>query len=389
MAWLIDPLAPAVFEQNFYEQRHCHFTRADDSYYANLLNVRNLDVVLGTHDVTPLDISLVRGEDDVPKRAYTDRTGRVNPLRVAEQFDAGATVIFNDLHRRVTALGEFCVSIGEVFGSRVQANVYLTPPTEQGFRPHYDTHDVFVLQIAGHKRWSIYDTKVTLPLRGQAFDRDRDVPGSVTEQFELGPGNAVYIPRGLMHSAKAGGEASIHIALGLTAFTWTDFLLESVAAVALKEESLRHALPLRFADECFPAPTKDRLVREKLETLGSRLAAADVWEHFRSELMEHNTPLFTDVFGLRLRENTLTLTSRMRRRPGLVAEFANSSVDCTLSFCGQELRFPGSIRPAVRYVATTEAFTVHGIPDCLDTKGKITLVNRLVREGLLQAEDAS
>lgn len=231
-----------------------------------------------------------------------------------------------------------------------------TPPAAQGFKPHFDTHDVFVLQISGQKHWSVYDTKVTLPLRGQVFDRDRDVPGPVTEQFELGPGSAVYIPRGLMHSARSSDEASLHITVGLTAFTWTDFLLESVAAVALQDESLRQSLPLRFTDESFPAEAKDRLVREKLETLGARLSAGDVWQHFRSELRTSNTPLFTDMLGVRRRAKTLTLTSRVRRRRGLLVELQNRSADCALCFCGQEMRFPSRMLPAVEFVTTTRCF---------------------------------
>ena len=379
-------MATSEFERDFYERRLCHITRTDPDYYAHLLSVRDLDVVLGTHNVTHLEISLVRGEDDVPRSAYTHGSGRIDPLGVAKQFDEGATVIFNQLHRRVPVLGELCVSLGRAFGSRLQTNIYLTPPAAQGFKPHWDTHDVFVLQISGEKRWSVYDTKVTLPLKGQVFDRDRDVPGPVTGQFELGPGSAVYIPRGVMHSARSSDEASLHITLGLTAFTWTDFLLESVAAAALQDESLRQSLPLRFADESFPAEARERLVREKLETLGSRLAPAEVWQHFRNELLVLNTPLFTDVFGLRLRADALTLTSRVRRRQGLLVELENRSVDCVLCFCGQELRFPSRVLPAVEFVTTTDTFTVSDIPDCFDQESKVTFVSRLVREGLLQAD---
>lgn len=66
------------------------------------------------------------------------------------------------------------------------------------------THDVFVHQVAGKKDWPIYDTKVTLPLKGQGCDPDEHQPGPVSEQVELGPGDVVYLPRGLMHLARVG-----------------------------------------------------------------------------------------------------------------------------------------------------------------------------------------
>jgi len=35
----------------------------------------------------------------------------------------------------------------EFFGSMVGANVYLTPPGTQGFAPHFDDVDVFIMQL--------------------------------------------------------------------------------------------------------------------------------------------------------------------------------------------------------------------------------------------------
>ena len=56
----------------------------------------------------------------------------------------------------------------------------------------------------------------------------------------------------------------------------------------------------------------------RLFGFGSLFLSPEVWQHFRNELLVLNTPLFTDVFGLRLRADTLTLTSRVRRRRGLL-----------------------------------------------------------------------
>ena len=58
------------------------------------------------------------------------------------------------------ALARLCAVLGSAFSSWSRPNVYLTPLDAHGFAPHCDTHDVFVLQITGTKRWSSYDTKV-------------------------------------------------------------------------------------------------------------------------------------------------------------------------------------------------------------------------------------
>ena len=387
-AWLIDPLPTAEFERDYYEQRLFHIRRRASPYYAELLSVTDLDLVLGTHSASHRDISLVRGDGDVPPREYANDAGRIHPLEVARRFDDGATVVFNQLHKRVPALARLCVALGRRFSARVQTNVYLTPPDAQGFAPHWDTHDVFVLQIDGTKRWSIYDTKVRLPLRGQRFERGTP-PGDVSDEFELGPGSAVYLPRGLMHSARSTGEASLHVTLGLTAFTWAEFLVESVTAAALQEESLRRNLPREFARGGVPVAERERLFGEKLALVQSRFDPEVVWRRFTDEILATDVPLFTDLLGQRLRGDRLTPRSRVRRRAGLLTEAVTEGETCLLRFCGRELRLPVGVWPALQFAATADEFAVQDLPDCLDAEGKLTLVTRLVREGVLQPSPAS
>lgn len=387
-AWLIDPLSTTEFERDYYERRLCRVERKASRYYAELLSVTDLDTVLGTHSTSFPDISLVRGDGDVSRDEYTNDNGRVQPLDVARQFDDGATVVFRQLQKRVPTLARLCVALGRSFSSRVQTNVYLTPPDAQGFAPHWDTHDVFVLQVSGKKLWSIYDTKVRLPLRGQGFERGTP-PGEVTDEFELGPGSAVYLPRGLMHSARSTGEASLHITLGLTAFTWAEFLVESVTAAALQEESLRRNLPREFAREEFPSAEQRRLLGEKMAFVQSRFDPAIVWRRFSDEILATDVPLFTDLFSQRFRQDQLTSRSRVRLRVGLLTETVNEGEVCLLRFCGREIRLPASAWPALQFAKTVDEFAVGDLPDSLDAEGKLTLVRRLVSEGVLQQISAT
>ncbi len=382
-SWLIDPVSTGEFERDYHEQRPLHIRREVSPYYAELLSVADLDTVLGTHSARHPDISLVRANGDVPRAQYTNDAGRVNPLDVAGLFDDGATVIFRQIQTRVPTLARLCVALGRCFSSRVQTNVYLTPRDAQGFAPHWDTHDVFVLQIVGTKRWSIYDTKVRLPLRGQKFARGT-LPGDVSDEFELGPGSAVYLPRGVMHAARSTTEASLHITLGITAFTWAEFLVESVTAAALTDESLRRNLPLKFARSDFPAAERERLVGEKLAVVQSRFDPDVVWRRFTDEILAVDVPLFTDLFSQRLCREPPTQHSRVRRREGLLFEVAEEGETCLLRFGGRELRLPVGAWPALRFAAQAEEFAVQELPDCIDAQGKLTLVARLVREGFLQ-----
>ena len=42
------------------------------------------------------------------------------------------------------------------FGCFVGSNAYLTPPNSQGFAPHYDDIEAFILQVEGKKHWRLY-----------------------------------------------------------------------------------------------------------------------------------------------------------------------------------------------------------------------------------------
>ncbi|OXB63355.1 hypothetical protein ASZ78_001931 [Callipepla squamata] len=41
------------------------------------------------------------------------------------------------------------------------ANTYLTPPGTQGFAPHYDDIEAFVLQLEGKKHWRVYSPRTS------------------------------------------------------------------------------------------------------------------------------------------------------------------------------------------------------------------------------------
>lgn len=387
-AWLIDPLATAEFERDYYERRLIHIQREASPYYDELLSVADLDQVLGTHSAKHPDISLVRGDGDVARDEYTNSSGRIQPLDVARLFDSGATVIFRQLQDRVPTLAGLCVALGKCFSSRAQTNVYLTPADAQGFAPHWDTHDVFVLQVSGTKRWSIYDTKVKLPLRGQRFERGT-LPGDVSAEFELGPGSAVYLPRGLMHSARSTDQVSLHITLGLTAFTWAEFLVESVNAAALEEEALRRNLPCRFTSEEFSVAERQRLFTEKLSLVQSSFNPDVVWRRFSDDVLAADVPLFTDLFSHRFRKDPLTVLSRVRRRVDLAVKAEVEGETCIVRFSGRELRLPAHVWPALQCALKASEFIVQDLPDCLDAEGKLTLVKRLVSEGVLQRWETS
>ncbi len=168
--------------------------------------------------------------------------------KVLAQLAGGATLVLQALHRTWPPLIRFGGDLARELGHPVQINAYITPPENQGFAAHYDTHDVFVLQVAGSKRWTIHRPVIDDPLPTQTWEqRKAQVAARATEEplidTLLRPGDALYLPRGFLHSAVAQGEVSIHLTVGVHPVTAYDLAQELIVAAAADRE-LRRSLPL-------------------------------------------------------------------------------------------------------------------------------------------------
>jgi ribosomal protein L16 Arg81 hydroxylase len=162
-----------------------------------------------------------------------------------------------------------CRGLENLFSSHVQANLYLTPPSAQGFRTHYDNHDVLVIQVEGEKAWRLYDMPIEAPFRGEGFEPGKYETGALREEFVLKAGDCAYVPRGLMHDAlTAGDAASLHVTVGLITRTWADLMLEAVSEVALRTPELRRSLPAGYAQRSFDRTAANT----ELQKLGALLA---------------------------------------------------------------------------------------------------------------------
>ncbi|KFO70143.1 Bifunctional lysine-specific demethylase and histidyl-hydroxylase NO66, partial [Cuculus canorus] len=142
----------------------------------------------------------------------------------------------------------------EHFGSMAGANVYLTPPGTQGFAPHYDDIEAFVLQLEGKKHWRVYgprsDAEV-LPRFSSPNFTQAELGEPVLETV-LEPGDLLYFPRGFIHQGDCLPDAhSLHITVSsYQRNTWGDLLeklLPAALQMALEEDvEYRKGLPMDY-----------------------------------------------------------------------------------------------------------------------------------------------
>jgi len=100
------------------------------------------------------------------------------------------------------------------FGCMVGANAYLTPPNgAQGFAPHYDDIEAFILQLEGEKHWKVYPpfpgTHNVLPrTSSQDFTMKEMKNHKPVLDITLKEGDVLYMPRGWIHQASTSTSST-------------------------------------------------------------------------------------------------------------------------------------------------------------------------------------
>jgi ribosomal protein L16 Arg81 hydroxylase len=159
-AALIAPLEFDAFFREHWERKPLHLTRNDAHYYDRVLTNADLDGIISSADLRYPAIQLVRNGSYLPAEAYTSNirhgteafNGVPDLEQIQSEYRSGATVVLPALHRTWSPLRNLCAALEDALSHPVHANAYLTPADSPGFTPHYDTHEVLVLQIAGTKR---------------------------------------------------------------------------------------------------------------------------------------------------------------------------------------------------------------------------------------------
>jgi len=218
--------------------------------YAGLLSITDLDAFLRTDAARHPRVSMAdggrQGSAAVPPDEYLHPdSSRIDLPRLLARHDAGGSLVVSQFHEVHAPLAQFCRGLEKVFLHPVQANIYLTPPGAQGFRVHFDTHDVLVLQVSGAKSWRVWDD-IPFPLPSRATPwANKQNPTGTAHALTLKPGDALYLPRGVLHEAAAqsGDAPSLHVTIGFLEASIADILRELLEILEAENPALRASLP--------------------------------------------------------------------------------------------------------------------------------------------------
>ena len=365
-------------------RRYLHCRTDEPRRFDELLSFDALDSVLGSYGLRSGDIRLVQLDREIKASDYGWRGGLVDPLRVARLFSEGATVVFGSLQDRHDPLRRLCARLAQEAGGRTQTNIYLTPRESQGFRVHWDTHDVFVLQVAGSKRWRIYGGGLKHPLPHQKFDPELHEHGGVETEFTLAAGETLYIPRGVMHAAETTEETSIHITLGLIAYSWADLLVDCVMEIAGRSPIWRANIPFGFGRE---APSGFAGARAQFTELIRALPQEVDLETVLSARLDlvgsAQRPRAQDYLRQASQAADLSEEHVVECRPDLAYRLEAQNGRILVHSGRRQVDFPGAARPTLESVLGRGPARAGDIEDGLDWPSRRVVLTTLIREGLV------
>lgn len=383
--WLIAPTSRAEFIAEHWEKAPflARASKEQRSRFADYLPPDDLNTILTSYGLSNPDISMADASRDVTAEDYTFPTGRIDPVRAYQEHRKGASLIFNQLQIMHTGMARLTHAMEAALNHDFQTNIYWTPSNAQGFKTHYDNHDVFVLQVSGSKEWKLYDTAIPLPLRSQAFVPGQREFGPVSSEFVLEEGDMLYLPRGLVHDARSTGEPSIHITLGLLSRTWLEAIQESIAQLALDDVELRKSVTPGFALD--PAKRKEAAqeLKRLIGGLAGKIDAPSAMDKMAHHFIANRVPVAHDQPEQLAALETLQVDTQMQQRPNLMFLIDTDAASIRLHAYGREITFPRSAEPELRAILTGEVFKATDLPGDLDEIGRMTLIRRLVQEGLV------
>ena len=385
LARVLAPVGAERFLAEYWEKKPLSVPRGDDGRFDDLLSLADAETLVCSSGIRYPAFRLVKAGAKLDTRDYTVDlpwrpaafTGAADVQRVLAEFEAGATIVLQALHLHWRPLAEFSRALEARLGHPVQANAYYTPRRSQGLPVHHDTHDVFVLQVAGEKRWRVYRPALELPLKDQRYSPELGEPGEPVDDLVLAPGDTLYLPRGWLHEALTSASDSLHLTVGVNVYTWLDAFK---AALAACEDDVEFRRSVR-AD--------GRPDIDLVERLRPRLAPSAVSRRLRERFVSSRRPVLDGQLRQVRALDGLTVDTSLERRPTVIADVTADAEGVSIAFEGKKVVLPTHAREEAEFAAAaTAAFTARELPGSLDDESRLVLVGRLVREGFLRITDA-
>jgi ribosomal protein L16 Arg81 hydroxylase len=395
---LLEPVTEQEFFRTYWDRQSVYIPRRTMAVYQDVLRMEDVDAFLSRGDIRYPALRMAKDGPTILPSSYSSiltfgsyaSEGLVDVERVRQLYASGASIILQMTRSSIPRLSLFANRLQGDLGFNVETTVYLTPRNAQGFTTHYDTHSVFVLQIEGRKRWRLYDFMRQLPTLSDTFDTCVEQPSPVRREVVLEPGDFLYVPRGLAHDAVTESEGpSLHVSVGLFPPLWMD--LFAALLVEMKEDvrfrrSPMSPLLIGTTNSSLAAEGElDSLVQVLRHSFDPRRLISSLSQQASTEMTQNNEGRLFDYLSSVER---LGLETIIARRQEINCTRTVEGGRTILMFYKKALSFPNAVSPAIDCVFAREQLAVKEIQSNLTDESKLTLIRKLIKEGLVRIVSA-
>ncbi|KAG5679741.1 hypothetical protein PVAND_009285 [Polypedilum vanderplanki] len=262
--WIIDPLSVDEFMKIYWEKKPKLIKRNDQNYYSSLMSMETIhNMIKENHLEYTKNIDITSYRDET--RETHNPEGKVTPA-IWSFYEEGCSIRILNPQTYIPTVYKMNSKLQEYFHCMIGTNVYLTPKDSQGFAPHFDDIEAFVLQLEGSKHWRVYnprDNFETLARTSSDNFPQNEVGSEPIIDVILEAGDLLYFPRGFVHQANTVEDKhSLHITVSMYQKNAYADLLEILLPQALKQAiesdvSFRQGLPLNIHQICGSVYTHD------------------------------------------------------------------------------------------------------------------------------------
>jgi Cupin superfamily protein len=383
LARLLEPLSVETFLDDIWGQDHYHVKRGRTDFFEGLLpGPSRVDALLEMFRREPSAVRLVRGRDKRASDRYLLVDGSLDLGAIRSDFADGYTLVLDGVEQYVGNVGTLARMLEVELNFPIQVNTYVTPPQQTGLASHYDDHDVLILQIEGSKTWQLYVGADRLPREIQR-DKDKAVDADglpAPTEVRLEAGDALYVPRGRVHSAKTDAEQSIHLTVGIHAPTVLMLAMGALYAQSFRDDRLNQRVPPRHLDNPDLDATLRVLVREAVGTVEDPDAMAESLGLLADVLVRHGR---CPPVGKIADAKAIDGQTRVVKYQPLYSRVKKIGDGVTLQFASLSTNGTADHEAALRFVSgSTEPFRVGDLPG-LSAAQQTDLARTLIVSGFL------
>ena len=242
LAAILAPLSTEEFFQDYWTRKFLHIPGPPDKF-SHFFPWEVLNRSLEEHRFDSQRLKLYRAGSKIEPERYLNGQW-VDSAKLTNELINGATLIFNGCEAVHRPLRDLCIYLEGLFRHRVLANLYAGFRRDNGFNVHWDDQDNIILQVAGRKRWKVWNPTRPNPLKNDVIDATAPPSGEPVWDQILEPGDLLSVPRGWWHVAYPLDEPCLHLTVTIQNHTGIDFL-HWFADRMKYSENARMALPIR------------------------------------------------------------------------------------------------------------------------------------------------